>query len=71
MARGWRFLADPRERLLNSTLAWAKRGDVLTGRLVRTIRRSKTERLQCYDFGGRIPLVVHSTIAPAPEATAS
>lgn len=62
----WRVLADPRARLLRSTLAWPRKGDVLVGRLVRSERHDREQVLQ-YDFGGRIPLQVKE---PVPTADA-
>ena len=57
MPRVWRTLADPRARLLASTLAWPKPGDLLVGRLVRTIER-RDRTVKHFDFGGRLPFVV-------------
>lgn len=66
MARAWRTLADPRARLVASTLAWPRAGDVLVGRLVRTIER-RDRTVKHFDFGGRIPLVVQEMRAPAAD----
>lgn len=65
---GWRVLPRPSSRLVASTLLWPAKGDVVIGRLVRSVRQRGGHKLERhYDWGSRLTLRLREHAGHAPK----